>query len=112
MNSASPTHAGSGKPEGKDMVPFGETPSAEGNLPGLSCLKRREGDCMSWELLLGHTVHSALTLAGGLFSSLLFPALLCSCCAYLTELSSQPQFSYLQNGRIIVCVYVCVESHK
>lgn len=56
MNSASPTHADSEKPEGKDMVPFGGMPSAEGSLPGLSFLKRMEGDCISWELLEGHTV--------------------------------------------------------
>lgn len=56
MNSASPTHADSEKPEGKDMVPFGGMPSAEESLPGLSSLKRMEGDCISWELLEGHAV--------------------------------------------------------
>lgn len=45
MSSASPTHAGSGKPEGKDMGPFGGMPSAGGSLPGLFFFKSRQGDC-------------------------------------------------------------------
>lgn len=43
MSSASPTHAGSEKPEGKDMGPFGAMPSVGGNLPGISFFKKREG---------------------------------------------------------------------
>lgn len=62
MNSASPTHAGSEKPEGKDMGPFGGMPSVGGETCQVFLSSKRERENCHLEAPEG-SHSSALTLA-------------------------------------------------